>query len=115
MVGDGLNDAGALYKSKVGIAVSDKSSRFSPASDGIIHGNAVSTLHRLISFIRSGKINIAFIFAFSLLYNFIGLYFAVRGELNAMIAAILMPLSTISIVSLSWLLTTVSAIKRKLG
>jgi Cu+-exporting ATPase len=115
MVGDGLNDAGALHQSKVGIAVSDQSSRFSPASDGIIHGDTVASLHRLIAYARSGKINISFIFAFSILYNFIGLYFALRGELNAMIAAILMPLSTISIVSLSWILTTVSAMKRKLA
>jgi Cu+-exporting ATPase len=115
MVGDGLNDAGALHQSKVGIAVSDQSSRFSPASDGIIHGDAVASFHRLIAYAHSGKINISFIFAFSILYNIIGLYFAVRGELSAMIAAILMPLSTISIVSLSWLLTTVSATKRKLA
>nr|HMU03127.1 hypothetical protein [Saprospiraceae bacterium] len=37
-------------------------------------------------------------FGLALLYNVIGLYFAVRGELSPVVAAILMPVSSISVV-----------------
>lgn len=104
MIGDGLNDAGALRESDVGIAVSDDTNTFSPACDAILAGES---LHLLPYFIRMAKITkriIVITFALSLMYNLAGLYFAVQGTLSPVIAAILMPASSISII----LLTTVS-------
>jgi Cu+-exporting ATPase len=69
----------------------------------------VGKLHRLLQYARSGKCNISIIFAISILYNIIGLFFATQALLSPMIAAILMPSSTISIVLLSTLFSTVSA------
>lgn len=114
MIGDGLNDAAALLASDTGIAVSDDSNKFSPACDAILEGSAFEKIPDLIRFAKAGKQVILIIFAFSLIYNIAGLYFAVRGMLMPVIAAILMPLSSISIIALSALLTRYKASKHKL-
>ncbi|MHA7943785.1 heavy metal translocating P-type ATPase [Formosa sp. 3Alg 14/1] len=98
MVGDGLNDSGALAQSEVGIALSENINIFSPACDGIMDA---SVFHKLEQFLIASKTAIKIIkwsFLLSLLYNCVGLYFAVTGQLAPVIAAILMPLSSISIV-----------------
>jgi len=99
MVGDGLNDAGALQQSDVGIAVSDNLNNFSPACDAIIDGKVLGRLNTLLNYCLDGKRVIAMSFLLSLIYNVVGLYFAVRGELSPVIAAILMPTASITIVS----------------
>ena len=98
MLGDGLNDAGALMQSQVGIAVSENSAQFSPASDAILDGTKVSLLHNFIGYAKAGKKIVRASFILSILYNIVGLSFAVQGILSPMIAAILMPASSISIV-----------------
>ncbi len=114
MLGDGLNDAGALLQSNVGIAVSDNTAQFSPACDAILDGENVQLLDRFIAFAKSGKKVVTTIFVISILYNIIGLSFAVQGKLSPMVAAILMPASSISIVLLATLLSSVSARKNGL-
>lgn len=99
MVGDGLNDAGALAQSQVGIAISEDANLFTPACDAILDGRRFSNLDVLLRTTRKGMRIIYFSFALSLLYNLAGLYFAVTGQLEPVIAAILMPLSSISIVA----------------
>ncbi len=109
MLGDGLNDAGALMQSNVGIAVSDNTAQFSPACDAILDGANVKLLDKFITFSKSGKNIITASFILSILYNIIGLSFAVQGILSPMIAAILMPASSISIVLLVTALSSLSA------
>lgn len=98
MVGDGLNDAGALAQSDVGIAVSEDVNVFSPASDGIIDASQLQELAQFLKGSHQSVRVIKFAFVFSLFYNLIGLGFAVTGNLAPVVAAILMPLSSISIV-----------------
>ncbi|WP_247233933.1 heavy metal translocating P-type ATPase metal-binding domain-containing protein [Telluribacter sp. SYSU D00476] len=98
MVGDGLNDAGALRQSEVGLAVSDDVNNFSPACDAIIEGERLADLPRYIRMARAGQRVIKLSFALSLVYNIIGLTFAVTGNLTPVLAAILMPVSSIIIV-----------------
>ena len=98
MVGDGLNDAGALKQSDVGIAISENTNVFSPACDGILEASRFEQFAEYISVAKRGSRIINYAFLFSLFYNLIGLSFAVTGHLKPVVAAILMPLSSISIV-----------------
>jgi Cu+-exporting ATPase len=101
MIGDGLNDAGALKQSNVGIAISDDTNNFSPACDAVLSGKNFFLLKELINYCRKEKTIVFASFVLSILYNFVGLFFAVQGDLKPVIAAILMPISSISIVLLT--------------
>ncbi|MBT5927613.1 MAG: HAD-IC family P-type ATPase [Verrucomicrobia bacterium] len=105
MVGDGLNDAGALKQSQVGIAVSEEVGRFTPASDVILSADRVKDLDRLIAF--SGGMNrvICTAFGISIFYNVFGVAFAAQGMLSPLICAVLMPLSSITVVTFACLAT----------
>lgn len=100
MIGDGLNDAGALRQADIGIAVSDHAARFTPASDAILDGGMLYKLSRFIRYAQSGKKIVTISFIVSILYNFVGLSFATQGLLSPLVAAILMPASSISIILL---------------
>ena len=98
MVGDGLNDAGALLQSEVGIAVAEDVNVFSPASDAIIDASKINIIPAYFKFCKASLNVVKVSFLLSILYNVIGLYFATSGALTPLIAAVLMPLSSITIV-----------------
>lgn len=99
MVGDGLNDAGALKQSNVGIAISENINVFSPACDGILDASEFRNIRWFLSYSKNTIRTIQMSFGLSLAYNAVGLTFAVTGNLLPLVAAIIMPLSTITIVS----------------
>ncbi|MFD2532762.1 heavy metal translocating P-type ATPase [Gracilimonas halophila] len=113
MVGDGLNDAGALRKSDFGIALADDISSFTPACDAILEGNSFKKLDSFIKFSNQSMNIIIASFVLSLLYNTIGLAFAITGNLSPLVAAILMPLSSISVMVFTF--TTTRFFARKGG
>jgi Cu+-exporting ATPase len=105
MVGDGLNDSGALKQSDVGIVISENINVFSPACDAILDASEFKNLKLYFSLSHKGISIIKWSFILSLCYNIIGLSFAVTGHLMPVIAAILMPLSSISVVVFTTLAT----------
>ena len=98
MIGDGLNDQQALRASQVGIAISESASHFSPASDVILLGEKFADLPYFMKVARKAANLIRLNFCFSLLYNIFGISIAVSGMLTPLIAAILMPLSSLTVV-----------------
>jgi len=112
MIGDGLNDAGALMQSNVGIVISDDSNNFTPACDAILGSKAFRSLPDFLNYLQKSRLIIIGAFMLAFLYNVAGLYFAVRGALSPVVAAILMPLSSITVMSYGLISSTL--LSRKL-
>lgn len=114
MIGDGLNDAGALAESNVGIVIADDIYNFSPACDAILQSGRFKDLSRFIRFTRVSRMIVFLSFAISFIYNLAGLFFAVQGNLSPIIAAILMPMSSVSVVAFATFSVAFAASKGKI-
>ena len=102
MIGDGLNDAGALRQSNVGIALTEDTSAFTPACDAILEAEQLHRLPVFIGFARYALRVLVAAFLLSLVYNAVGLALAVTGQLSPLVTAILMPVSSWSVVAVAW-------------
>lgn len=110
MLGDGLNDAGALQQSDVGMTLAEDVNNFTPSCDAILDARMLGKLPALLKLASSGKNIINLSFFLSVIYNVVGIYISVQAKMNPMIAAILMPSSTLTIVLIT---TGVSSLKAK--
>ncbi len=111
MLGDGLNDAGALKQSNVGIAISDDSNSFTPSSDVIMNGEKITELDKFLNLSKDAIRIVKFTFIISLCYNVIGVSFAVSGHMHPLFAAIFMPLSSVTVVTFTTLSTWLRSMK----
>jgi P-type Cu+ transporter len=114
MAGDGLNDAGALKQSDVGVAVVEHTGAFSPASDMILAASQVPRLSRIVLFSRAATRIVRLSFGISALYNVAGISVAAAGILSPLICAVLMPLSSASVVLFACGATTWAAKRTRL-
>lgn len=105
MLGDGLNDAGALKQSNVGIAISDDTNTFTPSSDVIMDGDKVVHLDHYLNVCKGSITIVKMTFIISFLYNIVGLSYAVTGHMHPLFAAIIMPISSITVVTFTTLST----------
>jgi len=99
MVGDGLNDSGALRQSDVGVAVVERIGAFSPASDVILEATRLPRLAEVLRFAKTTAGLVRASFVISTLYNVVGLSIAASGQLSPVVCAILMPLSSVTVVA----------------
>jgi Cu+-exporting ATPase len=102
MVGDGLNDAGALQQSNTGIAIVEHSFSFSPACDAIMEAGKIRFLSDFIKMAKASQRLILAGFCYSVLFNIIGIGFAITANMSPMVAAILMPSSSLGIMLIAF-------------
>jgi len=114
MVGDGLNDAAALQASTVGIAITENTAAFTPACDAILSAENLSHLPVFLDYARYTKRTIIHAFIISIFYNILGLWLAATAQLTPLITAILMPVSSLSIVAFVVWSLQLEAKKRRL-
>ncbi|MEQ8473228.1 MAG: heavy metal translocating P-type ATPase metal-binding domain-containing protein [Marinoscillum sp.] len=98
MIGDGLNDAGALKTATVGVAVSEDIHQFSPGCDAIMEADKIPSLGAVLKFSKGVRRVVIAAFIISFLYNIVGLSFAISGNLTPVVSAILMPISSVTVV-----------------
>jgi Cu+-exporting ATPase len=114
MIGDGLNDAGALKVADLGISVTENTAHFSPSSDVIMDASVFGKLNRFFAYSKDTVKVIHMSFVISLMYNIVGLSFAIQGSLSPVVAAILMPISSISVILFTTSATYIFARRNKL-
>ncbi len=113
MIGDGLNDAGALQQSDAGIVVTEDTNNFTPACDAILHAERFGQLPQLARYARRSIRLVYYAYGLAFLYNVVGLSYAVTGVFTPVVAAILMPLSSVTVVIFGLISSNVLA--RKFG
>jgi Cu+-exporting ATPase len=109
MFGDGLNDAGALAAADAGLAVADDLSGYFPASDGVLEAHAMGRLPIILRYARAMRSSVWIAIGVSFAYNLVGLSFAVTGHLTPLVAAILMPISSLTVATLGLALAALRA------
>lgn len=107
-LGDGLNDAGALRAAHVGVAVADEGGGFNPACDAVLSASQVSRFDRYWRFLKQGRGLVLGALSLAIVYNIAGLGFAMTGRLEPVVAAILMPLSSLSVIGYAWISTWIA-------
>jgi len=113
MIGDGLNDAGALAQSNVGISISENVNVFTPASDAILDAAVFNKLPYFLKFSKNAMKIIKMSYCLAILYNIVGISFALTNNLSPLVAAVIMPLSTATIISFVSIMSNFYASKTK--
>jgi Cu2+-exporting ATPase len=98
MAGDGINDAAAIARATVGIGVHGGAEACLAGADVFIARSGLAALPRLLAGSERTLHVIRRNIGFSLLYNAVGATLAMSGRIDPLLAAILMPLSSLSVV-----------------
>ena len=101
MIGDGLNDAGAMAAADVSIGVADGTSTLVPACDVVLPGFRIQQVPLLLRYAHTMTNVIRASLIFTVFYNGLGLTLALMGVLTPVITAIMMPVSTLIVIGIS--------------
>jgi Cu2+-exporting ATPase len=110
MVGDGVNDAAAIAAATVGIGVHGGAEACLAAADVFLAREGLAPLLELEAGARRTMRLIRIAIAFSLLYNLGGAALAMTGRMDPLLAAILMPLSSLTVLTIAWRGRTFAAV-----
>lgn len=101
MLGDGFNDSAALMRAHVGIAVEGPLSQSLKKADICFLKPGLNSLKELLSINHTLQKNLRVNLGFTIAYNFIAINLCLFGRISPLVAAILMPLSSIFVLSQS--------------
>jgi len=102
MVGDGVNDAAAIAAATVGVGVHGGAEASMSAADVYLSRPGLGPLVELVEGAHRTMLVIRNNLIFSVAYNILGATLALMGVLDPLIAAVLMPMSSLSVVFSSW-------------
>jgi Cu2+-exporting ATPase len=101
MVGDGVNDSAALAAATVGIAVKSGAEASLAAAPVYLANAGLNPIIDLLSLCKSTCLTMRINLGVSLTYNVVFAVLAFTGFINPLVAAILMPISSLTVVALS--------------